>query len=129
MNKILLIILSAFLLAACQETLEEKAEKEAKTFTRKKCPYPVHESIDMDSMTFDKKTHTFIYHYTLKGNLDNEQMMRPEQMRNELLNGVKNMTTAKVYMDEAYSFQYIYHSQRNPEKILFETLFTAEDYQ
>jgi len=39
------------------------------------------------------------------------------------------MTSARAYMDEGYRFRYVYRSQKNPGKILFETLFTEKDYQ
>jgi hypothetical protein len=129
MRKLILFagILTAFI--ACQESLEDRAAKEAETYTRKNCPMPLNEHIDMDSMTFDRPTHTFCYHYTMKGTLDDASAMRPEEMRQQLLEGVKNLTAARTYMDEGYSFRYVYRSKSHPETILFETLFTDKDYQ
>lgn len=129
MKKLILFIGSLLVLTACQESLEEKAAKEAKTYTKKNCPWKISNELWMDSMTFDKVSHTFGYHYTMKGVLDDESKMMPEEMRQQLLDGVRNMTSARVYMNEGYAFQYVYRSEKNPEKILFETLFTAKDYQ
>ena len=130
MRKFIILLSTAMLcLSSCQESLEERAAKEAATYTKKNCPQVMSDMLDMDSMTFDKSTHTFGYHYTMKNGLDNEEVMRPEAMRQELLEGIKNMTSARAYMDEGYRFRYVYRSQQNPGKILFETLFTEKDYQ
>lgn len=116
-------------MTACQEGLEEKAAKEASTYTRKNCPVALSSTIVLDSMTFDKGTHTFGYHYTMRGEMDTESAIEPDRMRQQLLDGVKNMTAAKAYMDKGYGFRYVYHSEKEPAKVLFETLFTEEDYK
>lgn len=116
-------------MVACQESLEQKAAKEASTYTRKTCPIILNENVVMDSMTFDKDTHTFGYHYRLTGMMDNDSMIKPEEMRQQLLAGVKNMTTARVYMEKGYNFQYVYRSEKDPNTILFDVLFTEKDYK
>ena len=60
--KIYTILMMTALLASCQETLEERAEREAHDYTEKHCPAPIAYQVTMDSMTFDKASHTFAYH-------------------------------------------------------------------
>ena len=116
-------------MTACQESLEDKAEKEASTYTRKNCPARLTENVVLDSMTFDRTTHTFGYYYQLSGVMDNDEGLNRELMRAQLLDGLKNLTAAKAYMDEGYSFNYVYYSESNNAKILFQALFTEQDYK
>ena len=41
---------------------------------------------------------------------------------------LKNTTSMKTYKDNGYNFAYTYRSEKDPKKILFETLLTKEDY-
>ena len=128
-RKIILPVAALLLTASCQESLEDRAEKEASTYTRKNCPVTLTPNIVLDSMTFDRATHTFGYYYTISGELDSQQAMKPELMRGQLQDGLKNMTSARAYMDEGYNFRYVYHSQAEPGLVRFETLFTEKDYR
>ncbi len=121
----------ALTLTACQESLEERAEREANDYTEKNCPMPMNGNSNqvLDSFTFDKATHTFGYHYTLKNSLDTVTTIQPEQQRQLLINGVKNTTALKAYKDENYNFRYIYRSNNNPDRIYFEAVISAKDYQ
>ena len=42
----------ALTFAACQESLDERAAREAKMYTKKNCPAKISETVVMDSMTF-----------------------------------------------------------------------------
>ena len=120
--------MAALTVAACQDTLEEKAAKEVKMFTRKNCPAQIDETIMMDSLTFDVATRTINYHYTLMGRSDTAWALTDEQARQALLPGLKNTTTMMAYKEAGYNFAYIYRSQTNPRKIIFKTTFTKKDY-
>lgn len=113
---------------ACQESLEERCEREAKNFSRKNCPAQIDEYTTMDSMTFDKSTHTLNYFYTLNGAADREGL-QTDNIRSLLLQQIKNSTHLKAYMDAAYQFQYTYRSKQNPAIIRFSTTFTQKDYK
>lgn len=119
----------AMTMTACQESLEDKAAKEASTYTRKNCPTKLSENIILDSMTFERATHTFGYHYTMTGAIDRDSMINEEVERERLLEGLKNLTNLKAYMDEGYAFHYVYRSQADPAKIRLEALFTEDDYR
>ena len=58
-------------LQSCQESLEQRAAREAAEFTQKSCPTPERDNMITDSMTFDIPTHTFVYYYSVTGPADN----------------------------------------------------------
>lgn len=41
MRKIMWLVMAAVLTTACQESLEERCEREAKEYTEKHCPIPL----------------------------------------------------------------------------------------
>ena len=62
MKKIILFAAAVAMLAvSCQESLEDRAAREAQEFTRKNCPMKLGNGITTDSMVFDKVTLTLHY--------------------------------------------------------------------
>ena len=118
----------ALTLAACQESLEERAAREAQMYTKKNCPAKISETVIMDSMTFEAQTHTIHYYYTLTGIADNDSTLNPDEARSNLLAALKNTTALSVYKKEKYRFVYTYHSEKSPETVLYETTFVDGDY-
>ncbi len=129
MKHIQLFIIAAAMLTACQESLEEKAAREAREYTKKNCPAKIDETLYMDSLTFEKATCTFGYHYKLIGMADTIAAIEPERQRKSLVDGIKNATVLRDYKDKGYSFKYSYHSGKSPETVYYETTITAEDYR
>ena len=127
-RKIYTILMMAALLAGCQETLEERAAREASVYTEKNCPTPIAYQVTMDSMTFDKALHTFAYYYSLSGTLDDSTYIEQNNPRDMLLEQVKNSTNLKIYKEAGYSFRYVYHSSKN-KVTLFDATFKEKDYQ
>ena len=123
-----LLLLAAVLLTACQESLEDCCAREAKEFTKKQCPLKVAESVVMDSMTFDKATHTISYIYSLDGVLDNADMLSKNNPRQLLLGDLKNSTNLKLYKEAGYSFRYVYYSVKQKGTKLYEATFHESDY-
>ena len=121
--------MSIVLLTACQESLEDRCAREAKEFTEKNCPRAVDKEIILDSMTFEKATHTISYLYTLTGTLDDPQRIDSVQFRELLLLEVKNTTNLKLYKDAGYSFRYAYYSEKENGTKLFEATFRESDYR
>ena len=60
-------------LTACQESIEERAVRDAQEFTRKHCPTPPENDVITDSVVFDKTSRTQIYYMTFTGAIDNPQ--------------------------------------------------------
>lgn len=117
------------LLTACQESLEDRCEREAKEYTKKHCPALIAENIVMDEMTFDKATHTISYIYTVSGVLDDSVVINSNEPRKRLLEQVKNNTNLKLYKDAGYSFRYTYYSAKENGTKLFEATFRVNDYR
>jgi ADP-ribose pyrophosphatase YjhB (NUDIX family) len=121
--------MSIMLLTACQESLEDRCAREAKEFTEKNCPRAVDKEIILDSMAFEKATHTISYLYTLTGTLDNPLKIDSTHFRELLLMEVKNSTNLKLYKDAGYSFRYAYYSKKENGTKLFEATFRESDYR
>ena len=129
MKKIWFFLVAIVLTTACQESLENRCEREAREYTEKHCPTPVGKNIMMDSMTFDKKTHTIQYAYTLSGEIDDSAVVNNSNPRDLLLQEVRNSTNLKLYKEAGYSFTYTYYSAKNKGTQLFEATFRKSDYQ
>lgn len=127
MHKLIALVLVALTFGACQEKLEEKAAREAETFTLKNCPLTIDENVVMDSMTFHAATLTLAYHYRLGGPL-----LRPDldksSMRQSLLDALRNTTALKAYKEKGFNFSYIYHAETKPDSIVFQAKFSKKDY-
>ena len=60
---------------SCQESLEDRCAREAKEYNDKKCPAKVLDGVTIDSLVFDRSTHTLNYYYTFSGMSDNKEMI------------------------------------------------------
>ena len=129
MKKIFVFLFVAMTTFACQESLEQKAAREAELYTRKNCPVQMTDNIIIDSMTFEASTHTLHYYYTLTGVADSAGVLNPNDARQALLAGLKNTTSMGAYKEAGYQFVYTYRSQKNPETVYFETVFSKKDYE
>ena len=121
-------MIAALLLTACQETLEEKAAKEAEIYTKKNCPARIADNLTMDSLTYEQQTRTLHYYYTITGAADSVGLLNPETARSALLTELKNTTSMMAYKEAGFAFAYTYHSQRHRGTVLYETVFKDKDY-
>jgi len=128
MKKLFFAALAATVLTACQQSLEEKAAQEAQLYTKKNCPAKIADNLRMDSLTFEAGTHTLHYYYTLLGASDSVGLLDDEIARDALLGELKNTTKMMVYKEAGYDFAYTYHSEKNPNVVLFETVYKKKDY-
>ena len=129
MKKIFTLLAAALLLTACQESLNERAAREARSYTQKNCPARMGEWIIMDSMAFEAPTRTMAYYYRFTGVMDTTSAIRPDEMREQLLGGLRNSTSMKLFKDNDFSFRYVYRSERNPDQVLLELKFEPKDYR
>ncbi len=129
MRKLFAMALAAICLTACQETLEEKAAKEAQLYTKKNCPAQMGDNLRMDSLCFEPATHTLHFHYTMTGIADSVGLLDKEVARNALLTELKNTTSMMAYKEAGFQFGYTYRSEKNPDVTFFDVVFTQEDYQ
>ena len=129
MKKIIVFATLALFLASCQESLEDRCARDAKTYTAKNCPAKMEENIILDSLTFERATHTLHYYYRMTGIADKENALDTAAAAQILRDGLKNTTAMKVYKDNGYNFTYTYRSEKDPKKTIFEVALTKKDYQ
>lgn len=127
-RKILTIAFSAAIIVGCQESLEERAAREAREYTEKHCPAPIAYQVTMDSMTFDRTTLTIGYHYALSGQLDDSAYIRRNDPSALLLQQVKNSTNLKIYKEAGYNLRYVYRSSKT-KATLMDVTFKPQDYE
>ncbi|MBQ9668136.1 MAG: hypothetical protein IJV45_05275 [Prevotella sp.] len=127
MKKTLIFAALMLGLTACQESLEEQAARQAKKFTEEKCPMQMEMQI-MDSMVFDVPTRTLQKFYRLTGEADREDL-EFDRLRQALIDELRNEPSYRVYRERGFNFEYVYRSEREPEKVLFQALLSKEDYK
>ena len=129
MKKTLIMMLAALVLTGCQESLEDRCEREAKDYTAKKCPALLTEGVTIDSLVFYKSTHTLTYYYTLSGVLDNAEALESHDFRSILLRELRNSPDLNLYKEAGYNFGYVYYSQKQRGTQLLNTTFRSKDYR
>ena len=133
MKKILLFTTALLLLTACQESLEERAAREAREVTESKCPMPIGDNMYLDSIVFDIPTLTQTQYFRFTGNSDNdstvENIVSNNDLKGTLVKELKNTPSYKTLMNKGISFRYIYGSTAEPEKTYIDITVTKEDYQ
>lgn len=127
MKKYMFIALTLFALTACHESLEDKADREAKEFTKKECPRPMSDGITIDSMTFDKRTRTIHYYFTISGLADTTAIDRSKSY-SLLLKAVKGDTSTRKYKENGFNFAYTYFSEKHKGLKLIDFTFTSKEY-
>ena len=118
-RKTIMLAAAALALSACQESLEDRAAREAKEYT---------EAIVTDSMTFDKQTLTLHYYLSVKGPADTTAIANSE-IKEDMIKALRGTTSVRPYKEAGYNFMYTFHSTKHPGKKLFETTITKSDYK
>ncbi len=115
---------------ACQESLEERAAREAREVTENKCPMPVGDNMMLDSIVFDIPTLTQSQYFRFIGDNDNDSVVYALQDAKRILVAeLKSTPTYRSLMNKGVSFRYVYRSNKNPEKTYLDITLTKEDYQ
>ena len=128
MKKYWIIAALTLLFTACQESLEDSCAREAQEYTRKNCPAKMDNNTILDSMTFERSSHTLHYYYKLTGFADQDSIAKKIDAVNVLKKELKNTTGLKLYKDNHYRFAYTFRSEKDPDKILIDVVFTDKDY-
>lgn len=131
MKKILIFLCLAATLTACQESLEDRCAREAKEYTKKKCPAPIGDGVTIDSMGFEKLSHTICYYYSLSGKVDDQRVVdnSKQKIHASLLKAINNAPDMKAYKNKGYSFKYTYTSTKERGKILYQHVYTKKEYK
>lgn len=131
MNKFLVLLSLCIVAVSCQESLEDRAARELREYTRKNCPTPIVNDQQMDSAAFEGQTKTIRYYYKLYNKSDDKRLFvqNGKKIRAQILHELRNNTNTKSYKDAGFNYQYTYRSARSPQTILFDVKFTPKDYK
>ena len=130
-KKLFILAITAFILVSCQESLEERAAREAREVTEAKCPIPVGNNMYLDSIVFDIPSLTQTQYFRFIGNTDNDSMviaMRDADLKGALIQELKNTPTYKTLMKRGANFRYVYRSTKDRKKTYFDFIITKADY-
>ena len=116
----IVLILIAFFVSSCQETLEEKAERQARDYTRKYCPTPIDNDTRTDSIVFDPQKKVYYYYISFFNSLDDEYIVNENKDRfaQMLTQSIKDSPGQRGFLEAGFRFEYICHSGSNPIKVL-----------
>ena len=129
MKKILFALTARLLLGACQEKMEDRAERDARETTAKRCPMRLTDdgSIILERITFDKLSHTWKQDYLIA--VDSTAAVSITEMRKLLLQELKNAPSYKPYMDNRFNFRYVYCRMENPKDTVCDITLKEKDYR
>lgn len=119
----IVVVLQLYLLCSCQESLEDKAERQAKEYTRKYCPTPVYNYTSTDSITFDRKRKVYTYYVSFYDDVDDVVFINDhrEEIVSMLQQSLKESTSLKTFMEAGFRFEYVCHSGSDPKRVLLKT--------
>lgn len=125
MIKKLIYAVAILSITACTESLEDKAEREAKEYTEKVCPTPYVNNCRTDSAVFDKKSKTYTYYVTLQGKADNATAINAnkKKLHEVQQQGIDNNPGLKKYKEAHFSFRFVYRSASENGKVLLDDTF------
>ena len=129
MRRTIVITALALLAGACQESLEERAAREALEMTETKCPMPVGENLLLDSVVFDIPSLTQSQFFSVQGALDDDSLLGSVDARELLINELRNSPSYRPLMERGVAFHYVYYSGSEPGRVLLEQTLTPDDYR
>lgn len=128
MKKILLLLTAMLTLSACQESMEDRAARDAEETTTKRCPMRLNNegTLILERITFDKSTLVWKQDFLLDAEPETLEQL---DMREILLRDLKNQPSYKPYMESRFIFQYIYCNMKDPKDTLINIKLTPKDYE
>lgn len=129
MRKTLASLAVLALLSSCQESVLERAAREAREMTETKCPMPVGDNMMLDSVVFDIPSLTQSQYFRVMGALDDEAVFADADTKALLLGELRNTPSYRALMERDVAFRYIYRSSQSEGKVLLDLTLTPEDYK
>ena len=129
MKKFILILLATLTLGACQQNMAERAERDAREATAKRCPMRLTDdgSVILERIVFDKATLTWQQDYLL--DVDTAAVININEIRDMLLKELRNMPSYKPYMEHEFLFRYIYCRMKSPNDTVIDITLAPKDYK
>ena len=108
------------LMPSCQESLEERAQRQAMDYTRKYCPTPERNYIRTDSLVFDRRKKVYLYYISFTDKLDDQEIVdqNKDKLRDILFKSVRESASLKKFVEAGFRFEYVCHSGSNPQHVL-----------
>lgn len=108
-------------LSSCQESIEERAARQAKEYTERYCPTPVMNYSRTDSVVFDRNRKVYIYYLSFCDMLDDPKVIdeNRDRITDMLTQSVRESTGLKNFVEAGFRFEYVCHSEKEPRKVLF----------
>lgn len=124
MKKLRFCILSSLamlVIMSCQESMEDKADRQAREYTERYCPTPVVNYSRTDSIVFDRKRKVYIYYLSFSDMLDDATLIEEnrDKITDMLTQSIRESTGLKNFVEAGFRFEYVCHSTREPKKVLF----------
>lgn len=125
MKKLIILSLACCILAACHESLEDRAARECKEFTEKNCPQRLQNGMIYDSLVFEPQSRTIHHYYTITGAGDNPEVFRKKkgELHKAEKESIESDVSTKTYRDRGFRFKVTVRSQKNQGMILFNETF------
>lgn len=128
-----ILCIAALMTSVCgckKESFGDRMVRETRENTAKLCPMEVDQDTMLDSMAFDKGSHTLLYYYSLHGFLDFDSLYSDdvvEAHRETLIKDIRNSVTLRDVKKEKANFKCIYLSASSG-KVLLQYDIPAEEY-
>ena len=115
-----ILIVTAIALYSCQESLEDKAQRQAYEYTRKYCPTPIDNNTRTDSIVFDRNKKVYYYYISFFNQLDDQEVVNENRalFAEMLTQSVKDSPSLRTFLEAGFRFEYVCHSGSKPGKIL-----------
>ena len=113
-----------------KESFGDRMVRETRENTEKMCPMEVDQDTMLDSMAFDKGSHTLLYYYSLHGFLDFDSLYTDdvvEAHRETLIRDIRNSVTLRDVKKGKANFKCVYLSA-STGKVLLQYIIPAEEY-
>ncbi|MCH5178867.1 MAG: hypothetical protein J1F13_04210 [Prevotellaceae bacterium] len=111
----LLVICMSFLMPSCHRaTLEEQCAEMVKK-ERRRMPRNITTGVVLDSMHYNRRTHTLVYYHTMDDSLYTPEAIDygKKKLHQQLQEDIINSVSLKRLKDEGLSFRYVYLAASN----------------
>ena len=130
MRNTLLLFVAAALMVSCHESLEKRAQREAREYTEKNCPTPVLNYMRTDSVVFETNTRTYHYYLSVMNDLDDAKIfeLNRKLIVDNFMKQVDESTSLRAYKQEGFNFAWTLRSGKDPKVTYYEKVYTPKEY-
>lgn len=128
--RLTLILAAAALLGGCHESIEKRAQREAREYTERYCPTPVQNYTRTDSVAFDTGTKTYHYYCSVVNELDNKATfdLNEAKITTALLQNIRENPSFRTYKKAGFAFAWTIRSDKDKRTVYYNKVFAPKDY-